>query len=335
VLAYLRHVAGRYAPHEEDRFSQLSDLTFDLSVHDMFLCWGAGAALYCPPDRVRIAPRDFVRKHALTFWFSVPSTAAFMSRLHALRPGDFPSLRWSLFCGEALPKRLALAFAAAAPNAVLENLYGPTETTIAVTAYRLRTEPDERERAPDILPIGAPFPGQRMRVVDESGQAVAEGEPGELCICGSQVADGYWRLPERTAERFMSLPGTPPECRWYRTGDRAVITACGLELFGRLDRQIKVGGHRVELQEVEAALQRAAGCDTAAAVAWPVDADGLVRGIVAFVSSESVPIADIEESLRRLLPPYMMPSSVHRLADWPLNDNGKTDYRRLKSLVGS
>src|SRR5262249_22796202 len=115
VTTYLRSVAARYTPNPEDRFTQLFDLTFDLSVHDMFLCWGAGAALYCPPESAKMAPREFVRRHELTVWFSTPSTAAFMLRARMLRPGDFPSLRWSLFCGEPLPKRVAEAFAAAAP----------------------------------------------------------------------------------------------------------------------------------------------------------------------------------------------------------------------------
>ena len=103
AMPYLRSVAARYAPAPEDRCTQLFDLTFDLSVHDMFLCWGAGAALFRIPDNVRFVPRDFVRRHALTTWFSVPSTAAMMLGLRALRPGDFPSLRLGLFCGEALP----------------------------------------------------------------------------------------------------------------------------------------------------------------------------------------------------------------------------------------
>ena len=86
---------------------------------------------------------------------------------------------------------------------------------------------------------------------------------------------------------------------------------------------------------METALQRAAGSDTAAVAGWPADTDGLVRGIAAFVPLGAISTADIEISLRRLLPPYMMPSSVHRLADWPLNDNGKADYNRLKSFLRS
>jgi non-ribosomal peptide synthetase component F len=146
VTPYIRSVAARYSPATRDRCTQLFDLTFDLSVHDTFVCWGAGATLFRVPDKARFAPRDFVRRHDLTTWFSVPSTAATMLGLRALRPDDLPSLRLALFCGEALPKRLAVAWAQAAPNAVIENLYGLTETTIALTAFRMPRD-DQAMRA--------------------------------------------------------------------------------------------------------------------------------------------------------------------------------------------
>jgi D-alanine--poly(phosphoribitol) ligase subunit 1 len=334
AAAYIRGALARYMPQPSDRFSQLFDLTFDLSVHDMFLCWTAGAALYCPPANLKIAPHDFVRRHALTFWFSVPSVAGFMQRLHLLRPGDFPSLRWSLFCGEALPKRLAHAWAEVAPNSVIENLYGPTEATIAITAYRVPSDPASLARLPDIVPIGLPLPGQQAIVVDRDGSPVAAGEAGELCLGGSQVTDGYLARPDLTAERFVPpAVARKDDTKWYRTGDRARLDPeHGLLFLGRMDRQVKIAGYRIELQEVEEALRRAAGCDTVAAIAWPLDADGLPRGITAFLPEE-IHFDGVAEGCRRLLPPYMMPASFRHVAEWPVNDNGKTDYKRLQQMV--
>jgi D-alanine--poly(phosphoribitol) ligase subunit 1 len=334
AAAYIAGAAARYRPQPSDRFSQLFDLTFDLSVHDMFLCWTAGAALYCPPASLKIAPHDFVRRHALTFWFSVPSVAGFMQRLHMLRPGDFPSLRWSLFCGEALPRRLAQAWAEAAPNAVIDNLYGPTEATIAITAYRVPSDSASLARLPEIVPIGLPLPGQQAIVLDHDGFPVAAGEAGELCLGGSQVTDGYLGRPDLTAERFIPpAVGVMDGTKWYRTGDRARIDPeHGLLFLGRMDRQVKIAGHRIELQEVEAALRRAAGCDTVAAIAWPLDADGLPRGITAFLPEE-IRLDGVVEGCRRLLPPYMVPASFRHVAEWPVNDNGKTDYRHLQRMV--
>jgi len=334
VLAYLASVFDRYRPTPEDRFTQLFDLTFDLSVHDMFLCWKAGAALYCVPDKARVAPGDFVRRHALSFWFSVPSVAMLMTRLRMLQPGSLPSLRWSLFCGEALPRRIAEVWAAAAPNAPIENLYGPTEASIAITTFRLPADPAAIARLPEIVPIGAPLPGQQARVITADGSAAAEGVDGELYLGGSQVTEGYWRRPDLTAERFLASADQAGLARWYRTGDRAMLTAeHGLVFLGRLDRQVKVGGHRVELQEVEVALRRAAGTDSVAAIAWPLDPLGLPRGITAFVTEDSLDSEAILEACRATLPPYMVPFCIHRVAEWPVNDNGKTDYAALRRMT--
>jgi len=334
VLAYLDAVFDRYRPTPEDRFTQLFDLTFDLSVHDMFLCWQAGSALYCVPEKAKFAPADFVRRHALSFWFSVPSVATIMGRLRMLQPGSLPSLRWSLFCGEALPRRAVETWAAAAPNASIENLYGPTEATIAITAFRLPADPDAIAHLPDIVPIGTPLPGQQAVVLVADGNVAEDGVDGELCLGGSQVTEGYWGRPDLTTERFVPPAGQAASSRWYRTGDRARLTAeHGLVFLGRLDRQVKIGGHRVELQEVEAALRRIAGTDSVAAIAWPLDPHGLPRAIAAFVLEDGQDSAAILEACRTMLPPYMVPSRLRCVLEWPVNDNGKTDYAALRRLM--
>jgi non-ribosomal peptide synthetase component F len=328
-MPYLRSAAERYSPTPEDRFTQLFDLTFDLSVHDMFLCWGSGGALYCPPHSAKMVPRNFVRRHNLTFWFSVPSSAALLSRLKLLSSGDFPSLRWSLFCGEPLSRQLALAWALAAPNSQIENLYGPTEATIAITAYRLPSTADAIGRLPDIVPIGHPLPGQQAVILGVDDQQMRFGEDGELCAGGTQVTDGYWDNPGLTSERFVRLPGCNA-ISWYRTGDRAKLTSQhGLIFLGRMDRQVKIAGHRVELQEVESALRQVTASDCVAAIAWPVDEHDLARGIVAFVATESRPDGEILAACREVLPTYMVPARIDRLNDWPLNPSGKTDYKQL------
>jgi len=333
VMPYLRSVAARYVPTPDDRCTQLFDLTFDLSVHDMFLCWGAGATLFRIPDNVRFAPREFVRRHELTMWFSVPSTAAMMLGLRALRPGDFPSLRLSLFCGEALPKRLAAAWTAAAPNAVIENLYGPTEATIALTGFRVPRGIEAFDALPEVVPIGMPLPGQHALPVDSSSQPAADGEEGELCLAGSQVTDGYWRRADLTTQRFVCFDWDAADRIWYRTGDRVRHTReHGLVFLGRLDRQVKIAGHRVELQEIEAVLQHAAGSN-AAVIAWPLGPDGLARGIVGFVSQTARSSDDMLDACRQALPPYAVPSAIHQVEDWPLNSSGKTDHARLRELM--
>ena len=334
ALDYIRNASRRYRPGPNDRFSQLFDFSFDLSVHDMFLAWSAGACLYCAPEGI-VGLSDFIRRCQLTFWFSVPSTAAFMRQIRMLKPGSYPSLRWSLFCGEALPMGLAATWQDAAPNSIVENLYGPTEATVAFTAYRLPKERRPELDALPTVPIGMPLAGQKIMVVDGSGKPLPEGEAGELCLGGSQVAAGYWQAPDQTAARFQ-----PPRCadaegtRWYRTGDRAVMSSDhGLIYLGRIDRQAKIRGHRVELLEVENAMRRAAGTDTVAAVPWPIGHDGLALGLVGFIAGSQKIAAEIIDACRASLPDYMVPSRICCATDWPLNANGKTDYASLTGLL--
>lgn len=334
ALAYIANVHERYRPTPDDRFSQLFDYSFDLSVHDMFLCWSAGACLYSAPQNARLAPKEFIRRHQLTFWFSVPSTAAVMSRMRMLHAGDFPSLRWSLFCGEPLPARLARQWQEAAPDSIVENLYGPTEATIAFTAYRLPKAEAISATQSGTVPIGWPLPGQKVAIIDEEGAIVPDGEAGELCLGGPQVASGYWRAPDRTAERFVPPRDTSDGAHWYRTGDLARNTSrFGLLFLGRIDRQVKIRGYRVELAEIEHALREEAGTDTVGVIPWPVMDDGLTLGVVGFVSGSRISAGEIIERCRRRLPAYMTPSAVHELAEWPLNANGKTDYPALRAVV--
>jgi D-alanine--poly(phosphoribitol) ligase subunit 1 len=330
LLAYLRTVLRRYEPTHEDRFTQLFDFSFDLSAHDMFLCWSAGACLYCPPPSAVMAPRDFVRRHELTCWFSVPSTAAMMARLRMLEPGDFPSLRLSLFCGEALPTGLTRAWRRAAPNSIIENLYGPTEATIAVTAYRVPDDDAIAARGP-IVPIGLPFPGHEVAVIDAQGRPVADGEAGELCVCGGQVADGYWDTPN-AQERFAAPLGcSSPMQRWYRTGDRVMMDReCGLVFLGRLDHQVKIRGHRIDLQEVEGVVREAASSESVAALPYPPGSTELAKYIVAFVAGEPGIADTILAACQKRLPPALVPKHIRFVSDWPLNANGKTDYAALR-----
>ena len=327
--SYIAYVSKRYGVDENDRLTQNFDLTFDLSVHDMFLAWQNGAALYVPPERSVMAPGKFLKDHELTMWFSVPSTAVFMTRLRMLKPGAYPSLRWSLFCGEPLPAETAEIWQAAAPNSVVENLYGPTEATIAITHYRWDPEKSPSQSKNGLAPIGEVFATQKACLADEQGRPVPPGEPGQLCLNGSQVTQGYLNNPEKTALQYQNLPECGPGT-WYLTGDLAEMDDHGcLYYLGRLDHQVKILGHRVELQEIEHRLRGAVGGGLAACVPWPVK-DGLAGGVYAFVA-ETRPFEESEilDQLARYLPEYMVPRQIIALDKMPLNPNGKIDRPAL------
>jgi len=328
ILRFLAVVKERYALVPEDRLSHVFEVTFDLSLFDLFASWTNGACLCVPDARQRMLPASYVVACGLTVWFSVPSTALLMKDTRTLVPDAFPKLRASLFCGEALTMAVAEAWAAAAPNSVVDNLYGPTELTLACTEYRMH-EGSTGEAEGGIVPIGAPLPQMVVKVVDEALADVAPGESGELIMAGPQVALGYWRDPARTAAAFVVPPGE--SAVYYRTGDRVQrpVDSGPLLFLGRMDQQIKIRGFRVELGEVEAALRDEAEVDSAVAVGWPVTNAGGAEGIVAFIDDATVDLRALKRRLLTRLPRYMVPKKIRLIETFPLNANGKIDRKAL------
>lgn len=330
VRAFLDSAADRYDFTADDRFSQTFSLTFDLSVFDLFAAWQHGACVCCPSEKDLLTPAGFIRRSEITVWFSVPSIALIMRRLRALKAQSFPTLRWSLFCGEALPVEIARDWSEAAPNSTVENLYGPTEATIACTAYRWDSGRSPEESELGIVPVGHPFGQMSTLVTGDDLREVSAGDTGELLLSGPQVVDGYWHDDKATARSFVSVGGRS----YYRTGDRVRRPAGAgpLRYLGRLDNQIKVLGHRVELGEVEAAVREETGVDAVVAVGWPRSSVG-AAGIVAFLADTSVDVATLRTRLAHRLPSYMVPREVRLLADLPLNVNGKWDRAALIRLL--
>jgi amino acid adenylation domain-containing protein len=332
VRHFVDVVVDRYGITEDDRFSQMFDLTFDLSAFDMFTAWERGACVCCPNPKEVLAPAKFIRDSKITVWFSVPSTAIVMKRLGMLKPDRYPDLRWSLFCGEPLPAEIARAWADAAPQSTVENLYGPTEATIACTVYRWDAATSPGEAAHGIVPIGWPLPGMQALVADEGLRPVHDPEPGELLMAGPQVSLGYLDDPEKTAGVFVTPPGRSDV--HYRTGDRVRrATPDGPLLYiGRMDNQIKVHGHRVELGEVEAAIRDLSGTDAVIVVGWPTTASG-ASGLVAFLDSPGIDVGRLREHARTRLPDYMVPAQLRVLDRLPTNANGKYDRRAVLALL--
>ncbi|MEU3572098.1 amino acid adenylation domain-containing protein [Kitasatospora sp. NPDC036755] len=339
VSAFLDHVLPRYGAGPGSRLSQTFDLTFDLSVFDMFHAWGSGACLVVPSRRDLMAPVRFVAEKELTHWFSVPSMVSYARRMRALRPGRMPSLRWSLFCGEPLTLQQAEAWQGAAPDSVLENVYGPTELTISCTEYRL---PRDRARWPrtanGTVPIGLPYPGVEYRIVDAEGRSA---DQGELHCRGAQRFPGYLDpaddagrfAPDGSAAADPGAAGPPAEADWYRTGDRVALQDGHLVHLGRVDHQVKVHGYRVELGEVEAVLREQPGVVDAIVAALP-DPGG-ENVLVAACTGTGLDAEELAAGLRGRLPGYMLPQSTTVLAELPLNANGKVDRGAVAAALVS
>ena len=324
VRAFLDVNQDRYRLTPDDRLTQTFDQTFDLSVFDLFMAWENGARVCSMEPIELLAPFKYLERNEITVWFSVPSVAAVLRKRGVLKPGTMPTLRWSLFCGEALPRATAEAWQAAAPQSIVENLYGPTELTIACTAYRWDPESSPAECVHDNVPIGALYPGLHALIVDPLMTPEPDGGTGELCVAGPQTAPGYWQAPQLTAERFFEYDGRT----YYRTGDLVRSERGQFVYLGRNDQQVKIGGHRVELGEIEAVLRRA-GAVEAVSLLWP---DAVT---ITAVVSGTEDLAALADACTSSLPAYMVPASVQVIEEMPVNCNGKVDREALRQWLGN
>ncbi len=332
LTGYLDAVETVMDVKPDDRLSQTFELTFDLSVHDLLVAWTNGAHLVVPSASDLASPADYIRKNRITCWFSVPTLAYQMKLQGQLEKCAFPSLRWSMFCGEALPMDLAHRWAAAAPNSRIESWYGPTEATIACARYEL--SPGSNAEAPNNLaPIGSAFPGMTLTVVNNELERCRPGECGELLLSGRQVAKGYLDNQPRTAQSFVTMPGFDDV--FYRTGDLAVCDELGeVRFLGRADNQVKVRGFRVELGAIEAVVRSAFPLVNVAALSWPPGAISAACVVVALESND-VNTSGILSATRDALPDYMVPSRIVCLPKFPTNVSGKSDRKAIASLVQS
>lgn len=240
-----------------DRVLALSALDFDLSVFDVLGVLGAGGALVLPEEgEERDAPRwlDLVHEHGVTLWDTVPMLLDMLLVAADDRPGRLGSLRAALVSGDRVGTDLhGRLIRAAGPGTRLVALGGATEAAIWSNAWEVDGPLDGWQSAP----YGRPLPDQAFRVLDASGRDCPDWVPGELVIGGRGLARGYRGDPARTAAAFVELDGG----RWYRTGDTGRYRPGGiLEFLGRADRQVKLGGHRMELGEIEAAHAASPAC---------------------------------------------------------------------------
>ncbi|MFK4825866.1 AMP-binding protein [Paenochrobactrum sp. BZR 588] len=312
----------------QDRLAETCDVTFDLSVHNLFLCVDAGASLHIFSSLEMLAPSRFIRERSITVWMSVPTLAAMMRKSGALKADSLPSLRLSIFCGEPLPVATVEAWVQAAPNGVIENIYGPTEGTVICLRQRVDAKP-AITKGRDIIAIGTPYKTMQVEIFDENQQTLDLGQAGEIALSGPQLAEGYFDYANTNQnDRFREINGQ----RWYLTGDLGMKDENGIfHHLGRTDNQIKLKGNRVELEEVEAHLRKAAQSEMVAVVAWPI-VENSAQGLVAFCTSALTTDA-IKTALLSSLPRYMVPETIHICDILPVNINGKIDRKQLLEQI--
>ncbi|MFJ2264636.1 AMP-binding protein [Streptomyces sp. NPDC087844] len=318
---YFSLLDARYDFGPEDVFSQTFGLNFDCAMFDLFCAWGAGASVHTVPVRAYTDLPAFIAERRTSVWFSTPSAIALVRRMGGLTPAAMPSLRWSLFAGEALRCADAADWQGAASRSTVENLYGPTELTVTVTGHRWSPQLSPALGVNGQVPIGTVHEGHDHLLLGPDG-APAEAE-GELCVTGPQMTAGYLD-PADDEGRFLRYGGRT----WYRTGDRVRELADGeLVYLGRLDAQVQVQGWRVELAEVDDAVRACAGVEDAVTVTRPAGGGGLE--LVVFYTGVPVSPVVLAGQLRRVLPEGMLPRAFRHVESFPLNANRKIDRSLL------
>ena len=328
VIDFIEEFVPLFGIGEDEVFGNQAPFDFDVSVKDIYSSLKAGATVQILPKRLFSFPAMLVdhlieRKVTTLVW--AVSALCILSTLGAFSYKVPQNIRKVLFSGEVMPVNQLNEWKKALPDAMFVNLYGPTEITCNCTYYIL----GKGTFSGKTLPVGRPFPNERVFLLGEGDAPVPAGYTGEICVSGTALSLGYYNAPEETARAFVQNPFNRsfPETV-YKTGDLGYFDKEGNLCFvGRKDFQIKYQGHRVELSEIENALL---ACKNVRRAICLFDADA--EKIWAFYQGEAEPSA-LRVALRSRLPSYMVPFRCVSLGSFPLTENGKADRRKLKEMI--
>lgn len=311
-----------------DKCLQMFELTFDLSVMSYLAPLLKGACVYTiPKDKIKFNYiAELLEEHHLTVALMVPSI------IHYLRPYfeeiDCASMKYSLFCGEALPLDVTKEWANCIPNAKIMNVYGPTEDTIFCTHYTYNRAKDNKN-SNGLLSIGQAMLETYTIIVNENNGIVKPGEKGQLCLGGVQLTPGYWKNEEKNKESFFYIDYNGLTTRFYKTGDLCLADADGdIMYLGRIDSQIKVQGFRVELSEIEFFAKEYLKKTNAVAIAFTNKINNTEIGMV--IEAGEFDTKELISYMKTKMPGYMIPTQWRFVNSFPLNTNGKIDRKPLK-----
>lgn len=333
AMAYVHAGMETYKLVESDKLSNFPPLHFDQSIFDFFSGPLAGACTILIPEDVMRFPMDLaalIENEKLTVWYSVPMPLTRMLVDNALTGRDLTSVRWILYGGETFPPKYLRKLVQFFPAATISNVYGPAETN-QCTFHNFSNESEIHDQG---VPIGPAWKWARSRIVDPDDPAGAPIKEGELLINSSTMMIGYWG--GRYPEVFVDVDETDCVRRYYRTGDFVREAAGGtLSFLGRRDRMVKSRGQRVELDEIESAvnsLREVSG----AAVYVETDSNEELEIVAALIPAD----VDIDKNrllalLRPRLPPAALPSRIEFVDSFPRTTSGKIDRNLLKDQLTS
>lgn len=320
-----------YILDDKDRCLQMFDMTFDLSLMSYIIPLMTGACVYpIPSDMIKYTGAyTILEDYNITIALMVPSVLSY------LRPyfGEIslPHLRYSLFCGEALYADITAEWAKCVPNALIQNVYGPTEATIFCLTYNFPRDKNSAKEMNGIICIGKPMANMLAIIADENNNILADNTTGELCLAGAQLTPGYWRNPEKNISSFFEKDYNGTLTKFYRTGDLCYYDQSGDFFFcGRVDSQVKIQGFRVELSEIEHHVRNLTNLNVAAVAVQNKIGN---TEIALFIENYNADINKISEHLKTKVPSYMIPAHLKTIEVFPLNANGKTDRKALKKII--
>ena len=319
VINTVLSVNDNFSVDSNDVLINLAPFDFDLSVYDIINALMIGSKLVITQDGRDIELiREMLINEKITVWNSVPMVMEMLiTYLQFKYPNEeIPSMKNIFLSGDKTYVKLAHKMKKVFPNTEVVSMGGATECAIWSNYFKF----SELVTAEEIIPYGYALDNQTLMVLDENLQKCEPGEEGEIIIGGQGVAKGYYKDLEKTNRSFVN---TDEFGRVYKTGDKGVLTEHGyINFLGRFDRQRKVRGYRIELEEIENALEDITGLRCAV---------GIVNdSIVAKVVNESkIKIKDIESKLKTKLPHYMCPSKIDFVDSIPVTKNGKVDYKLI------
>lgn len=326
VIDLIENFAETFGFDETRVFGNQAPFDFDVSVKDIYSCLRNGASMHVIPKLFFSFPAKLIacineRKINTIIWAT--SALRIIENLNALEKTLPETLRTVMFSGEVMPNKVLNYWRNKLPDVSYVNLYGPTEITCNCLYYKV----DRPFKDEEALPIGVPFKNTDILLLDGDELITQPGIKGEVCVRGTSLAHGYYNNPEKTAEAFCQNPLNKayPELI-YRTGDLAKYGEDGLFYFvSRKDYQIKHMGHRIELSEVEIAINSLPYIDAGCCIY-----DKPNEQIVLFYQSENECDRDILKDAGKLLPKYMLPNRMMHFAELPMTKNAKIDRVKLK-----
>lgn len=305
-----------------ERWAQFSNLGHDLGVMDVFMTLTQGGTLVPLKDAERLRPASAIREKQISVWQSVPSVIELMLRGKQLTAGNLASLKVMSFCGEPLHPHQLEALFNVRPDLVVFNTYGTTETTGFNTINRLTAANYGASCDSGAVSIGGDVPGWAVGL-----RGGDDPDEGEIIVSSDHLSLGYWQDESQTMAAFRDVDtGDGSIKRTYFTGDRGVRRGSRLFCSGRLDRQVKIRGERIELDEIDGRL-REAGFNAA----FTILKDGELYSFVE--STDAVDQERVRSHLGVVLPFHAIPKTVQSLAALPRNPNGKIDRGALETMA--